>query len=494
MDVAVPPIVRGEFLYRDALLVDVGGEGRRHPRASETELKNLLNGKAPKDQVAHWYEAQLIHYGLQRSKEKNTAKVRLQQAISQGKLKVPAHLSDMETQMKKDYASAVRKAKAQSKSGAEKSTPTAQKRKNDEETAESSKRTKISMNVGDISINIEQGSSESAKKKAATKESKPVSKPAPDATRKNGGKASKAKDTDQSSSKPKAKATKDNDKPAKHTAVSTASKSKASSTTANSTQSPAKAGMKAKKDAKFQLGSKVKPEPKVKAEPKAKPEPKVKTEPKGKTDSKVKTEAKVKAEPKVKTEPRVKAEPKVKKEPVLKPTLSIEREPKIEDEDDGPMWDSDDLVMDDAASPPPHEVSVTGVYDLSCPQLEEQEPACSGNLRLFLCVDNDHLWGSFELANKSGVLHSNDLIPATIDLSFGWRARDGYTGRLDFGRGCHGSIEFGGQNQVQGMFWNLFDEPLEFEGWRRPGPLWCGRSAYSFQREWDGFVGEAYGR
>jgi hypothetical protein len=29
---------------------------------------------------------------------------------------------------------------------------------------------------------------------------------------------------------------------------------------------------------------------------------------------------------------------------------------------------------------------------------------------------------------------------------------------------------------------------------RRPGPLWCGKSAWQFEREWDGFVAEAYGR
>lgn len=61
MDTPVPSIVRGEFSYRDALFVDVGGEGKRYSRASEHELKDLLNGKALKDQVAHFYEAQLIH-------------------------------------------------------------------------------------------------------------------------------------------------------------------------------------------------------------------------------------------------------------------------------------------------------------------------------------------------------------------------------------------------------------------------------------------------
>ncbi|KAK4544596.1 hypothetical protein LTR36_004168 [Oleoguttula mirabilis] len=181
MDVSVPPIVRGEFMYRDTLLVDVGGDLKRHPRASEAELKTLLDGTASKDQVGHWYEAQLIHYGLQRSKEKNAAKVRLQQALNQGKgkLKVPPHIADMEVQMKKDYAGAVRKAKALAKStqgggGGSK----VGKRKNDEVGAESSKRTKIAVSVGDITINIEQGMNASAAKKSTSKASleKPVPK------------------------------------------------------------------------------------------------------------------------------------------------------------------------------------------------------------------------------------------------------------------------------------------------------------------------------
>ena len=54
----VATIVRGEFVYRDTIFVDVGGEGKRHPRAAEMEVASLLNGTAPKDQVVHFYEAQ----------------------------------------------------------------------------------------------------------------------------------------------------------------------------------------------------------------------------------------------------------------------------------------------------------------------------------------------------------------------------------------------------------------------------------------------------
>ena len=73
MNTNTSPIVRGEFVYHNLLLVDVGGDLKRHARASLGDIKTLLDGKAPKDQVAHFYEAQLIHYGLQRSKDKNTA-------------------------------------------------------------------------------------------------------------------------------------------------------------------------------------------------------------------------------------------------------------------------------------------------------------------------------------------------------------------------------------------------------------------------------------
>jgi hypothetical protein len=92
------------------------GTGRRHPRAADSELRSLLLPKglksaaSPKDPVAHWYEAQLIHYGLPRTRDKNLAKVRLTQALTAGKLAVPADVKKTEADLKKEWASAVRKA------------------------------------------------------------------------------------------------------------------------------------------------------------------------------------------------------------------------------------------------------------------------------------------------------------------------------------------------------------------------------------------------
>ncbi|TKA64905.1 hypothetical protein B0A55_10294 [Friedmanniomyces simplex] len=181
-------VTRGEFVYRDTLFVDVGGEGKRPPQAAEAEFESFLNGKAQeKDPVAHWYKAQLIHYGLQRSKEKNMANVGLQQALNHGKFKVPPHISEMEARMRKEYAAAVRKAK---KAGAGEpagdTTPKAtNKRKNDDDAAaESSKRTKISLSVGGIAINIEhdahgQAKATSTKSGETTVANMPKKMPAP---------------------------------------------------------------------------------------------------------------------------------------------------------------------------------------------------------------------------------------------------------------------------------------------------------------------------
>lgn len=133
--------------------------------------------------------------------------------------------------------------------------------------------------------------------------------------------------------------------------------------------------------------------------------------------------------------------------------------------------------------------------------LTEQLPEAADTLRLFMCVDQDTgiTWGSFELAMKSGVIKIDD-IGVERKLSFGWRSRDSETTRLQFGKGCFGDIAFYGDEQVRGCFYNLFPSTnggfalAEFEGMRRPGPAWCGRSAPSFRDEWEDFPKEAYGR
>jgi hypothetical protein len=65
---------------------------------------------------------------------------------------------------------------------------------------------------------------------------------------------------------------------------------------------------------------------------------------------------------------------------------------------------------------------------------------------------------------------------------------------LRFGQGCVGELSFGDEEGIQGAFYDMFDETVMFAGNRRKGPLWCGKAAWKFAKEWREFVSEAYGR
>lgn len=414
----VPPIVRGEFVYRDVLLVDVGGELKRHSRATEHEIKALLSGKS-KDQVGHWWESQLIHYGLQRSKVKDTAKVRLQQALTQGKLKSqPPHLADMENQMKKEYQSAVRKA-MKSKTDTGKGT----KRSREDETESSSKKTKISVRVGDVEIDIDHSNAGVTKKQKTTKTT-----------------AAKITETK---------------KPTKTSSKSTATPKKTAQTPkGNKLQGDA---VPFSTENVFQRSA---------STPKAQPKPKA--------------SASIKPESKVKREPGA-----ANSSPARAVSSPVKRE--------GYLFDAD--AMDTRADLTQDKLYVTGVYTINCPQITEQLEEHDDKLRLFMCVDNETgtTWGGFQLAMKSGVIRM-DEIDFNRKLSFSWRAKDSWLNDLKFGQKCFGEIEFDGAGGVRGMFFNMFNEPCEFDGYRRTGPQWSGRSAYSYKQEWEAFPKQAYGR
>lgn len=139
---------------------------------------------------------------------------------------------------------------------------------------------------------------------------------------------------------------------------------------------------------------------------------------------------------------------------------------------------------------------ITGVYNVSSPQLSEQYPQEANNFCILLCVDNEarKLWGGFQLGSKSGVICLTGDYTSYGPLSFGWRARDSARGGLSFGRGCYGELQFFDDRRFKATFLNMFEDPVEVEGLRKPGPLWCGKSAWQFENEWNGFVAEAYGR
>src|SRR4051794_27170779 len=94
----------GNFYYADgSFYVETSGHNR-HRRATLPELQTLFhppsNGiQNNVDHVGHWYEAQLLHYGLPPSKSKAVAKTRLLDAVNKGNLAVPKETLKIEADL-----------------------------------------------------------------------------------------------------------------------------------------------------------------------------------------------------------------------------------------------------------------------------------------------------------------------------------------------------------------------------------------------------------
>lgn len=125
------PVNRNNFLYSSILYADAGNDNH-HPRASVTELTALLRPETPKgkktktpavneqakDPPWHFWTAQLIHYGLTSTKDKNAAKVRLLSALNENRLEVPGWIVRLEAEVKKEWEAENRKLKKAAKEGA----------------------------------------------------------------------------------------------------------------------------------------------------------------------------------------------------------------------------------------------------------------------------------------------------------------------------------------------------------------------------------------
>ncbi|KAK1764215.1 hypothetical protein QBC33DRAFT_517838 [Phialemonium atrogriseum] len=87
----------------EALFVKASGRNL-YRRATVPEFQSHFNdADGGKDQPAHWYEAQLVHYGLPPSRVKGTAKMRLYDSVKKGGLAVPTNLRSMEADLKKQW-------------------------------------------------------------------------------------------------------------------------------------------------------------------------------------------------------------------------------------------------------------------------------------------------------------------------------------------------------------------------------------------------------
>lgn len=476
------PMSRGNFHYNGDLYVEVGN-CNRHRRATVNEITAILRpdlkkstkatSDAQKDQVGHWYEAQLIHYGLPPSKDKARAKMRLLEALNSSKLSVPSSIAKMEAEMKKEYSAADKKAKAQYKA----SQAPAKKTETPAGPAPSRKRkqTDTSGNVNNINVSIDMGgdlqgfprSFDASPGQSPAKKSKP-------ATSKSGSKEIKAIQSSKTGQKTPIAGS--DSSPAQEQRPRQTAKS-ARLTEAwlkDPTKGPgpvnrAALGYPTTSSSGFSLQQDYPPFP---------------SDPYGEgqtftaaKEPMIKNSIKVKGGVPVKKEPSTKKEPKPKKEVGVKKESSVKREPNV------------------IRAPAPNVPSlglINGIYDLSCPNIEEHWPC--RDLTLTLSLDGTTVWGAYDLDVFSGVLFiasrpwqaSNDPLP------FAWRGRENGEGEMEFGDHCQGVISFLGNGNIEGCI-SVYGQ-CNFTGVRRPQAGAAVRTARSMREEWEGYNEDAYER
>ncbi|KAF5989674.1 hypothetical protein FBULB1_677 [Fusarium bulbicola] len=90
-----PPVAEDGFAFAEGVFFAQSSGQNRHRRATANELKEHFTSGNDKDHPAHWFEAQLIHYGLPPSKTKSVA----------------PNVSKLETKLKKEWTKNDREAK-----------------------------------------------------------------------------------------------------------------------------------------------------------------------------------------------------------------------------------------------------------------------------------------------------------------------------------------------------------------------------------------------
>ena len=459
------PVSRGNFYYHDGLYVDVGNLNR-HKRASVEEIRTILRPDLkksknapvtpPKDQVGHWYEAQLIHYGLPPSKDKARAKMRLLEALNSSRLAVPPNMAQMEAEMKKEYAAAERKAKAEIKSS---NKPT----KNGESPEVGKKRKQA---------NEHHSTADAANSQSQTK---------------------KAKKAQSDSTKPKAEKT----TTLKSSNKTTESKTKQSLSQGGERERPKQTARKGP----IQTARSSKLHAAWLEDPSRGPGPinpatgvsyahpsdmsmaaveEVARIPPTQHKARREQELEVKRE-RDRKKLRVKEEPKLKKETKVKHEASSSPSSQIQSRPSGNLSRSPNG---------PSLGLINGIYDLSCQTVEDNWG--SEDLTLTLTLDGTTVWGAYDLGMFSGILFlpNRPWQASNSPLPFTWRGRENGEGEMEFGDDCEGEISFLGNGVIEG--WISVYGRCCFEGRRREEAGTAVRTARSMREEWEGYNEEAY--
>jgi hypothetical protein len=119
MSQTTAPVSEGNFAFTNGVFFAEASNRSQHRCTSKEELVAHFASGSEKDYTAHWFEAQLIHYGLQPSKVKSVARMRLFDAVRQGTLSVPSSITDLEKKLKNEWTTRRREDKKKAANGLE---------------------------------------------------------------------------------------------------------------------------------------------------------------------------------------------------------------------------------------------------------------------------------------------------------------------------------------------------------------------------------------
>ncbi|KAL9080493.1 MAG: hypothetical protein Q9157_000727 [Trypethelium eluteriae] len=480
-----PPVAKDGFAFaNDTFFAEATGHHRHRP-AALLELQQLFHPSssttrtsADKESVGHWYEAQLLHYGLPPSKSKAVAKTRLLDAVNKGSLSVPEHIRKLEGELKKEWLKnerVARKSAKEQKTGVVRSDAKVdkgepgrgkdaamrkRKRDADGDTDGGALNINVSVNLG--SNGLSAGESASAQR--------------PKQTARRGG--SKAADTESGKApgRPKQTARRGGSGIAetgvgrsttipKQTARYSGPPRGAASTRGRATSTSRRSGGTIDTQ---HTGS----------------------TPRSSQDSPSSGSLRARG---VSNATRVKhesdAEVDIKEEDYFKHEDSdIDNYEKYHDSDDNSEGDND---IDQSPSTQLGPLGlINGMYAINSNALDEwPDMFDADDFSLILCLEGNTIWGAYDFGMHSGILYldSRPWTSSWDELPFSWRGRENSEGQMSFGPSNHGWIRFLGNGQIEGMI-NCYGD-ARFSGQRVSGngETRAPRDARSMRIEWEGY-------
>ena len=483
------PVSKDGFFYNGDLWVELSSGLHRHKRATIPELSELLgpdkkskSARPPgeKDNVGHWWEAQLLHYGLPPSRSKAVCKVRLLEALNSRSLAVPPSIKKVEDDLRKEFNAAERKAKAEHKAQMKEATPTV---------STSNKRKQLHpepVHVNNVHISINIGPNGETTPNAGGL-GNDVTVPNAKKPRQMRAKATGNCGTTIASPQKKATA------PKKQAKQQTEGQVGSSLCVGTSSQTSIEQKTSTKKKIDSGRSSTGKQPPPRKQVATMKKEPAVKKDVAVKKDPTVRKNSSNKKEVSVKEEPKTRNNPTLKQEPALGYGPAVKMETQSNSSPQRYPFPSNSSQTMPSMSPTTKTSQqsytslglINGFYDIQCDEMFAEQ--IRNGASLVICLDGDSVWGAFDFGTSRGVM----LFPhrpyraSNEPVQCMWRGVDTWTGETYGGEHCVGNVVFLGDGNIRGTL-NLHGD-CDFTGVRRPGP--SPRSIASFREEWGDYSG-----